>query len=283
MVPSDGKREPNGMSHTILVVDDEEEIRRLLQRTLVKYGYHAIGAEDAIQGLVQLQDHQVDLVITDIRMPGIDGLDFIEQIHDLNPDLPVIVITGFGTYQTAMEAVRRGAFFFISKPFDNETMIDTVKKGLRIPHAARKGATATLDARLLFSVTAPPSAELSEGVIASLLPLLKVYGYDDHTANVRLPFVIDEMITRALRAEVLSLKVEATMEEDRVDLTFGGDGGEPYDPESLPASAIDFDLTEAAGVGLLVANEYSDQLVFMPQGKVARATFYRNRPAPVAD
>ncbi len=94
---------------TILVVDDEELYRRSLERILARVGHTVVSARDATEALGIVAGQPIDLVLADIKMPGINGLELVRQVHDLSPDLPCIVITGYGSPEQSVEALRAGA------------------------------------------------------------------------------------------------------------------------------------------------------------------------------
>jgi DNA-binding NtrC family response regulator len=102
----------------VLVVDDEELYRRALERILKRVGHSVTTARDASEALAIVSDQPLDLVLADIQMPGINGLELVRQVHEINPDLPCIVVTGYGTPQNSVEALRAGAFWYLEKPFD---------------------------------------------------------------------------------------------------------------------------------------------------------------------
>ncbi|MFQ5417357.1 MAG: sigma-54-dependent transcriptional regulator [Myxococcota bacterium] len=102
----------------VLVVDDEELYRRALERILKRVGHTVTTARDASEALGVVSRQRVDLVLADIQMPGINGLELVRQIHEISPNLPCIVITGYGTPQNSVEALRAGAFWYLEKPFD---------------------------------------------------------------------------------------------------------------------------------------------------------------------
>ena len=104
-------------SHRILVVDDEAKVRRLIATVLRKKGYAAVEAWNARVALGCLQREEFDLVITDLKMPGMDGLALVTQSRTLYPETDVIVLTAYGTIQSAVEAMQRGAVDYMTKPF----------------------------------------------------------------------------------------------------------------------------------------------------------------------
>ncbi len=114
-------------SSTILVVDDEELYRRALERILLRVGHQVALAADATEALHVVTDQPVDLVLCDIQMPGLNGLELVRQIHDLHPDLPCIVMTGYNTPEKSVEALQAGAFWYLEKPFE-QGRLDVVRR-----------------------------------------------------------------------------------------------------------------------------------------------------------
>jgi DNA-binding NtrC family response regulator len=111
----------------VLVVDDEELYRRSLERILTRVGHEVSEARDANEALAIASSQPVDLVLADVRMPGINGLELVRQLHEMHPDLPCIVVTGFGGPEQSIEALRAGAFWYLEKPFDRG-QLDAVRK-----------------------------------------------------------------------------------------------------------------------------------------------------------
>lgn len=114
----------------VLVVDDEAAITRGLCRVLEGRGYQAEASESGFGAIEKLQKVPFNIVITDLKMPGMDGIEVLKAIKVLQPDVPVIIITGYSTVATAVEAMKNGAFDYISKPFTPEQIIETVEKAL---------------------------------------------------------------------------------------------------------------------------------------------------------
>ncbi|MEE8164836.1 MAG: sigma-54 dependent transcriptional regulator [Myxococcota bacterium] len=111
----------------VLVVDDEELYRRAIERILTRVGYDVVMARNAAEALEQVSSISVDLVLCDIQMPGINGLELVRQIRDIEPDLPCIVMTGYNTPENSIEALQAGAFWYLEKPFEGDTL-DVVRR-----------------------------------------------------------------------------------------------------------------------------------------------------------
>jgi DNA-binding NtrC family response regulator len=119
------------MAEQLLVVDDEPNMLRLLKTILMdKTGYEVTTTNNPLEVSKLLQGKPYDLVVTDLKMPLVDGMDLIEIIKKIDPQLPIIIITAYGTLETAEEAVQKGAYDFITKPFRKETILITIKRAL---------------------------------------------------------------------------------------------------------------------------------------------------------
>ncbi|MGE5839028.1 MAG: sigma-54-dependent transcriptional regulator [Deltaproteobacteria bacterium] len=115
---------------TILIIDDDEHLRKGFERLLIEEGYSVRSASTGEAGLEIVRAEVPDLVILDVRLPGINGLQAFKIIHDVEPKLPVIIMTGYGTTETAIEATKMGAFDYILKPFDIPEMLSQIKQAL---------------------------------------------------------------------------------------------------------------------------------------------------------
>ncbi|HET8733536.1 MAG TPA: sigma-54 dependent transcriptional regulator [Anaeromyxobacteraceae bacterium] len=118
------------MTH-VLIVDDETNIRRVLAAMLKRDGYEATTAENGEQALAAMNRVPVDVVVTDLVMPRMGGLDLLKAVASAHPDVPVIMITAHGTVDTAVEAMKAGAFDYITKPFDQEDLRKVIVKAAR--------------------------------------------------------------------------------------------------------------------------------------------------------
>jgi len=114
----------------ILVIDDEAGIGDILQKILVKEGHDVLTATNGKDGIKHVKKSNVDLVILDIKMPEMDGIEVLEKIHEIDKNIVVIMLTAYGTLGTAREAMRLGAYDYITKPFDNEFVTAMVREGL---------------------------------------------------------------------------------------------------------------------------------------------------------
>ena len=146
----------------ILVVDDELSMREFLNILLEKEGYAVTTASDATSALDQLKDQDFDLVISDIKMPGLGGLSLLEKIKEMNSSTPVIMITAYASPENAVIAMKNGAFDYITKPFKVDEIIKIVKSAVSATHIPK-------------SDTIPATTDSFEGIIGNSQEMLKIY------------------------------------------------------------------------------------------------------------
>lgn len=114
----------------ILVIDDERSIRNTLKDILEYEKYQVDLAEDGIKGIEKVKSAEYDVVLCDIKMPGMDGIEVLEQLTQLAPDTPVVMISGHGNIDTAVESIKKGAFDYIEKPLDLNRLLITIRNAM---------------------------------------------------------------------------------------------------------------------------------------------------------
>lgn len=147
---------------SILIVDDSPDTREVLRRNLVSQGYLVLTAGGAAEAIQTLDHSPIDLIITDIRMPGIDGLDLLRHIRENFKDNEVLVITGFPTVESAVQAMKTGAEGYLTKPFTDEELFSAVDRALE-------------KLRLKKTAARLPAAPLRHGFIGESKPMQEVY------------------------------------------------------------------------------------------------------------
>ncbi len=181
----------------ILIVDDEANLRKVLSAQLQRDGYETHVAADGEEGLAFLKEHHIDMVITDLRMPKVDGMDLLRAALRDDPSRPVVMITAHGTIDNAVEALKTGAFDYITKPFDQNEVRLVVKKALRTRDLS--SADATRD-----GVPVSPK-EARFGIIGESQPILELYSILEKVADQPTTVLITgesgtgkELVARAL-------------------------------------------------------------------------------------
>ncbi len=116
--------------HTILIIDDEAEIRESLETLLALEGYRIDTAFDGESGLERIGEHAYDLVLLDLALPGRNGIEILASLRERYPDLPVIMLTAYGTVNNVIDAIRGGAQNFVQKPWDNEKLLADIRQAI---------------------------------------------------------------------------------------------------------------------------------------------------------
>src|SRR5574339_921161 len=154
---------------SVLVVDDEPGIAALCKRVLSRAGYDVVALTDPRAAIEDLQQKRFDLLLVDIRMPEVDGFDVISRAQMVQPDIAVLVMTGFGTVETAIRALRQGVDGLLLKPFEkSDELLSSVRQVLT--DNQRKRDTARMQAlRPLFNVTETLFAETNRDLLIDLI------------------------------------------------------------------------------------------------------------------
>ncbi|BCS53728.1 hybrid sensor histidine kinase/response regulator [Geobacter sp. SVR] len=134
---TDGIRSLNGEPARILVVDDEEGILCILAHHLGKYGAPVRTASCPAEAYDVISESEFDVILTDVTMPGEDGITFLGKVHERLPDVPVIIMTGYAKLQYAVDAIKNGAFDFIHKPFDFAHLDSVIAKAIKFSYLRR--------------------------------------------------------------------------------------------------------------------------------------------------
>ena len=130
------------MSAHVLLVDDDPDLLRLLSMRLTAAGYRVSAVESAEAALAQIAVERPQLVVSDVQLPGKDGLALFDEIRSRHPALPVILLTAHGTIPDAVEATARGVFTYLTKPFDGKALIDKIGEALAVTATVTDGPLA---------------------------------------------------------------------------------------------------------------------------------------------
>jgi DNA-binding NtrC family response regulator len=164
--------------HRILVVDDELNMRLVLKAMLTKAGYEVLVAEDGLVALDTLKTGDISVIVTDLKMPRLDGIGLLERVIKEYPAIPVIIITAYGTVTTAVSALKSGAFDYITKPFDQDDFRNIIKKAVR-----------TRDLNQTEVIL--PTGEIERyGIVGTSAAMLEIYETIRHIAPVNTAVLI---------------------------------------------------------------------------------------------
>ncbi len=162
---------------TVLIAEDEKNLQTLLKRVLSQEGYRVLVAQNGQEALALLQSSKVDILLTDIRMPEIDGITLLEKTKEINPAIEVVVMTAFATVDTAIHALKMGACDYIRKPFDIDEVITALAK-TELLQQSNENAMETVDQASLLITHSPKMQDLTQTLekVASTTVTIYLYG-----------------------------------------------------------------------------------------------------------
>ncbi len=149
-----------------LIVDDEKNITFVIQAMLERAGFETIVFNDSSEALEAIASEDIDVVVTDLYMPGIGGMEILDYCQKHHPQLPIVVITAYGTVESAVSALKRGAFDFVTKPFDQAELLNVVQKAVSTYQQRQK------EPIILFSNSANPPSAATSAISAQVAPAI---------------------------------------------------------------------------------------------------------------
>jgi DNA-binding NtrC family response regulator len=132
---------PRKRDEHLLVIDDEEDVRESIRKLFAREGYQVTTAESGAAALEQAKSRSFDLVLTDLRMPGMSGVETLMGLKRLHPRMPVIVVTGYASHETTDRCLREGAYGYVMKPFELDHLLRLVDEAIVASRATPPGAS----------------------------------------------------------------------------------------------------------------------------------------------
>jgi two-component system response regulator HydG len=187
----------------VLIIDDNETMREGMAATVRRMGHEVLIASSGAEGLAKLRKTGADFVVTDLKMEGVGGIEVLGAVRDVDPDCPTMIVTAFGTVETAVEAMRLGAFDFLQKPFSPEVLRLKVERALEVRGERRARARAEAEAEALRADAATPYG-LGD-IVGGSAPMKAVFQVVEKVAPSDVPVHVHgesgtgkELIARAL-------------------------------------------------------------------------------------
>lgn len=265
----------------ILVVDDEPPCRDVLVRQLNRLGHEASEASDGQKALQQISSERYDLVITDLRMPHLDGLHLLDAIKEIDPLIPVIMISGYNVLEDVVEALKLGAENFLAKPVDQKALAKVVNQVLDQCCPPLEDDPGQMLINSSLRIIAPSRSVLAGQMVNRLAKASVSVGYSKVDLDSNLKLAIYEAITNAMEHgnkwdETKSVLMEAELSSDYLRVTVE-DQGPGFSPPRANDPTIGDGLLHNRGRGIFLMNAIMDQVEFVPPGN--RVVLTKTSPA----
>ncbi len=256
----------------LLVVDDEETLRQFLVELFMREGYEVTDCGSAREALQRLDQKGFDLLVSDIKMPEMDGLELLRRVRVAHPEMPVVMMTGHGTVENAIHALNLGAFNFIRKPFAIDEILKVVQKGLEVsrPYRMGRGLLPYLKVQSLIKI--PSRLALVHAVSFQIVETAALVGRFRNRSKLGLRLAVEELLTNAIihgnrRDEAREVTIQETLDQSKITVTIM-DQGEGFDVHALPDPTNPDNLFKSHGRGIFLARFYMDEVVYNDKGNM---------------
>lgn len=257
-------------AYRILIVDDEDINRLLLADMLDCEGWIVDKAAHGLEAwdLVQKQDYH--LVITDIKMPFMDGIELLGKIKNEHPTLPVVVVTAFASVDTAIEALRLGAFNFLRKPFSIEEIQSIARKGLALWDVQQERSRILAHVRKHIEIRIPSDPSLINSVFHHVHEDALALGFPHRVVHMNLYLALSEALANAIdhgndrrAGSWVDVDIHLSPEEIRIRIQ---DEGKGFQVEEVPDPTTSENLFKSRGRGIFLMRCYMDEVRYNEKG-----------------
>ncbi len=256
----------------VLVVDDDSNVLSTLSEILSELRISPLTAADGAEAIEKIKTCKIDLIITDLMMPNMDGFELINKTRQINANIPIAVISGHGDVKNVVNALNRGAFNFVTKPFTIKEIENVLKKGLRL----REYSLGTH--RLLEGIKNYSEMEIPS--YPHLIPSATLYvvrecqwrGIEDEAVLSNISICMDELLNNALihgndLDETKKIFVRLSFEHEKFTMSVE-DEGNGFDYNNLLIEFAEFSQTLPKKRGLFIVNYLTDEISFNEKGNV---------------
>jgi len=237
-------------------------------------------ADDGSSAIEMLQTIKVDLVITDLQMSGVDGMKLLEYVRNEYPEVLVIMITAYGTIDTTVTALKKGAYNFISKPIQIHEFLEMIEKVVEKINAIKTDYLVHHYAEDSLNFVFPAKKEFIGGVSSHIQKALDNMGYERNMqSRMVIPFAVEEAMKNAIvhgckENEVKKVKVSCKINNQKVIVTVE-DEGDGFDTEGIPDPTAIEQVRNDSRRGILLLNCYMDEVTYSEKGNKVTLLKYR--------
>ena len=254
----------------VLVVDDDKSVLSTLSEMLSELRLNPLTTSSAAEALEKIKTQQIDLIITDLMMPNMDGFEFMQKARQINSNIPIVVISGHGDTENVVKALSQGAYNFLTKPFTLKEIGDVVKRGLRLrefslgTHRLVEGITNSTEMEI------PSYPHLSPSATLYVVRECQWRGVEDETLLRNISICVDELFNNALlhgnnldETKKIFIKLTFTHEELVLSVEDEGNG---FDYKNLLMEFSNSSLNLPKKRGLFIVNYICDDISFNKKG-----------------
>lgn len=264
----------------ILVVDDEEDVRETLSEMIKELGYQVVVAENGKEALERIKTEKVDLIITDLSMPKMNGLELIVTSKRINPNIPIGVISAFGNVENTTYALTRGAFSFIAKPFKMPQVKELIRKGKQLRELSL-GTYALMEwVQSRTEMDFPSEPSLFPSAILFAVKECQWRGIEDETRLENVAICLEELLSNAFihgnrKDKDKRIKVKMAFDAEKFVLSVK-DEGEGFDGENYLEKIREEQPSMPEKRGLFIVDLLMEELRFSKKGNEVTAVIYRD-------
>ena len=261
-----------------MIIDDEEEIRLSLSKIVEQLDLIPLTAQDGLEALNLLKSKKIDLIITDLMMPQMDGLKFIVKSKEINPRIPIAVISGYGDAKNASFALTRGAFNFITKPFTIKEVENVIRKGLRLRELSLGTDKLLQNVQNQTEIVIPSYPHLLPSVIFYITKECRWRGIDSENVLNNISVCTDEILSNALvhgnkKNPKKKISVQLNFDARKFTLTVK-DEGKGFDVKKFSRQLKESHLDIPSKRGLFIIGYLMDEISFNEKGNEITARKY---------
>lgn len=263
----------------ILVVDDEAGVRETLFEMIKSLGYQVMVAENGVDALDRIKTEKVDLIITDLSMPQMNGLELIVNSKRISPNIPIAVISAFGNVENTTYALTRGAFSFIAKPFKMSQIKELIRKGKQLRELSL-GTYALLEwVQSQTEMVFPSQSKLFPSAILFAVKECQWRGIEDETRLENVAICLEELLSNAFihgnrKDKDKRIKVRMAFDAKKFVLSVK-DEGDGFDGENYLGKIREEQPSIPEKRGLFIVDLLMDELRFSKKGNEVTAVIYR--------
>jgi len=254
----------------VLVIDDDEAMLAMLASMLKGLRLNPITAIDGADGLEKVKTRKVDLIITDLMMPNMDGFEFIKKIRQINANIPVAVISGHGDVNNVVSALSHGAYNFITKPFTVKEIENVIMRGLRLREFSLGTHRLQEGIKNITEIEIPNYSHLLASAALYIVRECQWRGIEDEMLLSNISICLDELLNNAhahgnLLDETKKIFLRAVFDAEKLAITVE-DEGEGFDCAALAGEFSENAATLPSKRGLFIVNYLMDELIFNEKG-----------------